>query len=223
MGEVTEKRRRHYSGLDADKATIPAAGKAVGDRFFATDTKIYYFWDGVGWIIIPLDVIIAGMLQTDCVETAKIKNINVTAAKLATNSVETAKIKDLNVTKGKAELGFGRYVPRAVTALDFDQTDFTINSAWHVDGLDLSGIVPVGAVAVHLQLYLKDDAVASSGQFRANATTKVNNLMQNCTVVANQWTVYMHGILYIDADRLADYYFTTGMDNVGVIVLGWFI
>jgi len=45
--------------------------------------------------------IIAAKLATDAVETAKIKNLNVTAAKLATDAVETAKIKDLNVTTDK--------------------------------------------------------------------------------------------------------------------------
>lgn len=40
-------------------------------------------------------------LATDAVETVKIKDANVTAAKLATDAVETVKIKDLNVTTGK--------------------------------------------------------------------------------------------------------------------------
>lgn len=63
MGEIIEKRRRGYSGLDADKASIPAGGKEVNDTYLATDTKILYFWDGVAWIIIPLDVLVAGMAK----------------------------------------------------------------------------------------------------------------------------------------------------------------
>jgi len=58
----------------------PAPGKAELDR--------------AGWLV-------AAHIQSDAIETAKIKDANVTAAKLAANSVETAKIKDANVTAAK--------------------------------------------------------------------------------------------------------------------------
>ena len=45
--------------------------------------------------------VVVGMLATDAVETLKIKDANVTAAKLAADAVETAKIKDANVTAAK--------------------------------------------------------------------------------------------------------------------------
>jgi hypothetical protein len=45
--------------------------------------------------------VVVGMLATDAVETLKIKDANVTAAKLATDAVETVKIKDANVTAAK--------------------------------------------------------------------------------------------------------------------------
>jgi uncharacterized protein YjbI with pentapeptide repeats len=45
--------------------------------------------------------VVVGMLATDAVETLKIKDANVTAAKLAADAVETAKIKDANVTTAK--------------------------------------------------------------------------------------------------------------------------
>jgi len=45
--------------------------------------------------------VVVGMLATDAVETIKIKDANVTAAKLATDAVETVKIKDANVTAAK--------------------------------------------------------------------------------------------------------------------------
>jgi hypothetical protein len=45
--------------------------------------------------------VVVGMLATDAVETVKIKDANVTAAKLATDAVETVKIKDANVTAAK--------------------------------------------------------------------------------------------------------------------------
>ena len=45
--------------------------------------------------------VVVGMLATDAVETLKIKDANVTAAKLAADAVETVKIKDANVTTAK--------------------------------------------------------------------------------------------------------------------------
>jgi uncharacterized protein YjbI with pentapeptide repeats len=45
--------------------------------------------------------VVVGMLATDAVETLKIKDANVTAAKLAADAVETEKIKDANVTAAK--------------------------------------------------------------------------------------------------------------------------
>jgi hypothetical protein len=49
--------------------------------------------------------VVAGMLATDAVETSKIKDANVTAAKLAADAVETAKIKDAAVTSAKIKDG----------------------------------------------------------------------------------------------------------------------
>jgi hypothetical protein len=43
----------------------------------------------------------AAGIGTDAVETAKVKDANITAVKLATDAVETAKIKDANVTLAK--------------------------------------------------------------------------------------------------------------------------
>lgn len=64
---------------------------------------------GVGCInaanLFAAGVIDAAALGTDAVETAKIKDGNVTAVKLATDAVETIKIKDLNVTEGKLAAG----------------------------------------------------------------------------------------------------------------------
>lgn len=50
---------------------------------------------------IGFGTVAAAGLASDAVETAKIKDLNVTAAKLAANAVETAKIKDANVTAAK--------------------------------------------------------------------------------------------------------------------------
>ncbi|MBA7649945.1 hypothetical protein ES703_57744 [subsurface metagenome] len=49
MGDIIEQKRRYYSGVEADMASIPAGGRAVGDQFFATDTKLLYQYDGTNW------------------------------------------------------------------------------------------------------------------------------------------------------------------------------
>lgn len=202
MGEIIEKRRRFYSGLDADKASIPAGGKAIQDVYFATDTKISYFWDSVAWIIIPLDVIVAGMIKTDAVETLKIKNLNVTAA--------------------KAELGFGRYVERLVNAPDKQVGNFITDGTWKVNGLDLSGIVPAGAKAVMLDMMVLDDAVGSQFSVQRDAAHAYNRATV-MTQVANI-LVAAAPVVAIEGDRLLDYYGgNVGFTSIDVTVAGWFI
>lgn len=204
MGVITEQQARHYFGVAADMASVVAACRCAGDVYFQTDTKAAYVWDGAAWVgPVPADWITAAMLKTD--------------------AVETLKIKDLNVTKGKAELGFGRYVPRDVAAVDFLVGDFTVDGAWHADGLDLSSIVTAGAIAVHLELALADGTAGLKGEIRGNATTKVQNTLNNRTQVSGLTTPYMQGIVNIDSNRLLDYFFDTGMDTIVLKVLGWFI
>lgn len=140
---------------------------------------------------------------------------------LGPDSVVTIKIKDLNVTPAKASLGFGRYVPRAAEAVDKGIGDFTADGNWHVNGLDLSGVVPVGAVAVVLRLSLRDDAAGSRLEIRQNVTADEAMLVQY-TQVTNI-TIESHATLPIDGDRLLDYRATNLVFiTIDLIVLGWF-
>ncbi len=242
MGDVIEKKRRYYSGVSADKATIPAGGKALGDRYYATDTGILYFWDTANWIIIPLNVITAGMLQTDSVETLKIKNLNVTegklgplacaeakidnlaisAEKLQTDSVETLKIKALNVTPDKASLGFGRYVPVPTSTWQYAVGDLTADGTWKVNALDFSAIVPAGAIGISLRVSIVDDAVDSVLGIRHDAGSSVS-LRTMRTQVAN----LIHEQTFdlpIESDRLMDYNLSNlAWTGVDIAVIGYFI
>jgi len=252
LGVITQRTCRHYIGADADKASIPAAAKTAGDVFIATDTKYWYQWTGAAWVWIVPDASIvegkigplactegkignlaisAGKIQTNAVETAKIKDLNVTvgklaggitAGKLAADCVETVKIKDLNVTKAKAELGFGRYVPRAVATWDWGIGDFTVDGNVHANGLNCSAIVPVGAIAIHFSIYCRDGSAGSDVILYGNQTTKANNNIDVRTQAVNIAN-FGHGIINCDADRLIDYLITAGMDAVGVSVLGYYI
>ncbi|GAI20204.1 unnamed protein product [marine sediment metagenome] len=121
----------------------------------------------------------------------------------------------------KTGLGY-EYVPRAVAAADITQATLTMDAFWQVDGIDLSGIVPAGAVAAHLRFRIVDDAAAQDAVFRCNDTTKAENRVELYTQVANI-PVESDGILFLDSDRLLDYTIAMGMATVEIFVLGWFI
>ena len=164
--------------------------------------------------------IVAAEIATDAVETAKIKNQAVTNDKLAMNSVETEKIKDGEVTPAKASVGFGRYVPRPAAVWDLQSANFTRDGNWHVDGMDLSSIVPVGAIAIALQIEYAQTTSDSYLIFRQNDTKLPIRLNNQVGIQINSFNV----IMPIDADRLIDYAVNDSLDVViGVAVLGWWI
>lgn len=203
MGVVTEDQRRHYFGTAADMATIVAACRCAGDLYYQTDTKALFIWSGAAWEgPVPADWITAAMLKTD--------------------SVETLKIKALNVTKGKAELGFGRYVPRPVAAHDFGVGNFTTDGTWKVHGMDLTGIVPEGTTGVIFSLLINDDAANSEFRIRRDAADHVA-LFEARTFVVNIGVLNMF-IVPIDSDRLLDYYGANlAFTVINASVVGYFI
>lgn len=114
------------------------------------------------------------------------------------------------------------YIERMVDTSDFTEVDFTCDGNWHVDGLDLSGIVPAGAVAVKLRLALIDDAASSRLVLRRDAAHG-ENIVDATTQVANIWVGRTEDIS-IDANRLLDYQASNLVFTaISVTVLGWFI
>ena len=168
MGEVKEYRKKHWVGLDADKANL--ISPEDGDSYFANDKSKLYYWTGAAW---------------------------------------------------KTGLGY-EFVPRSAIDYDFLIGDLVVDGTWKVDGLDLSGIVPVGAVAVMLHCLVSDDAANTEFSLRANAVTKVSNTITLRTQVANI-SLYGDFVILCDSDRLLDYYASVGMVSIGVTVVGWFI
>lgn len=163
MVDITEQGRRHFTGLEADMASIPSP--VLGDTFSASDSGKRYQHDGANW------------------------------TKLS-------------------------YVDRRVAVDDFDEGDFTTNGVWHADGLDLSAIVPSGAIAVDLKISLTDDAVDSFLTFRPNAVD-ISNVLTVRTQVANI-NIQEFGRFPIDADRKLDYLGSNLVFTViRVSVLGW--
>jgi len=144
----------------------------------------------------------------------------IAAAEIATDAVETAKIKDGAVTPAKASVGFGRYVPRSAAVWDLQSANFTRDGNWHVDGMDISSIVPVGAIAIVLQIEYAQTTSDSYLIFRQNDTRLPIRLNNQVGIQINSFNV----IMPIDADRRIDYAVNDSLDVViGVAVLGWFI
>lgn len=170
MGDITEKRMRHYTGADADKDSIPAGGKSPGDSYHGNDSKKQYYWNGTAW---------------------------------------------------KTGLGY-EYIPISIAVWDWSHATLTLDGAWHVDGLDFGAKgVPVGAVAAHVNIKVKDDAAGQQFAIRPVAGSEVNGV-NLYTQVANIESVF-HGIMRLDADLLADYYGVAGLDAVYIAILGYFI
>ncbi|MBA7650771.1 hypothetical protein ES703_58582 [subsurface metagenome] len=120
----------------------------------------------------------------------------------------------------KTGLGY-EFVPRNPAAPDFTKVDFTLAAGWQVDALDLSGIVPAGAVSVRLRIYYNHAAV-SYFSIRKNAVD-LEVFLQTQVNLANtpdQITQDMN----IDSDRLVDYVGQhTPVTTLDVSVCGWFI
>ena len=94
-------------------------------------------------------------------------------------------IKDMSIFFASWE-GLSGYVKRAnPPATDFDEGDLTIDGDWHE--LDLSGIVPDGAVAVSLIVSIADDAASSLIRFRKpGETTESSHLLRTQVInIAN--------------------------------------
>ena len=176
------------------------------------------------------DSVSAAKIKTGAVTSTEIGAGAVTVLKLGDAAVETVKIKDGNVTTPKiadgsvtpAKLSFipSSFVPRSPAVWDLQSANFTRDGNWHVDGMDLSSIVPVGAIAIALQIEYAQTTSDSYLQFRQNDTKLPIRLNNQVGIQINSFNV----IMPIDADRLIDYAVNDSLDVViGVAVLGWWI
>lgn len=170
MADVLEVKRKHYSGLDADKAGITGV---LGDTYAANDSGKAYYWNDA-------------------------------------------------LSAWKTGLGY-EFVPRRAADIDKTLVDFTTDGNYKINGLDLSGIVPAGAVAVALKVALSDDAANSFFHIRTNATDSDENTLSSRTQVATI-TIYNNGVIPIDSDRLLDYQGSNLVFiAINVTVIGWWI
>lgn len=121
-----------WSGSTAPSDTLTVIGQFWADTSSGVVLKILESKSPDVWKIVPTQgdgQVNAATLATDAVESAKIKDLNVTTAKLAllavdtaqlaADAVETAKIADLNVTTAKINdlaVATGKLAASAVTA-----------------------------------------------------------------------------------------------------------
>ncbi len=182
MGDITEKRRRHYSGVAADRLTIPAGGKAVGDWFLATDTGIIYYWDGATWVdVTDLSAVIQNVVPA-ATNVISLGSAAKHWAYLYTRSLYVDPTfgvsSDLNPdTQNAYDLGGGTWPWRNLYALNAYLTnlkqDLAVDAGIKVDGVDISAhkhTAAAGDAPKILVTGLANDAVETIKIKDANVT-----------------------------------------------------
>ena len=160
--------------------------------------------------------------------TAQAAIDSLSAVSGATNEHVLTKDTATGNAKWKVATGSGGmdYVDRGdPSAWDFDVTDFTADNTWRT--FDLSSIVPSGAIAVHLMIYLRDDVANSEFLFRKNGNSNPHNAGRINTQVADI-DIRQDIIVTCDANRVLQYKAQTGGGSAGftyvfVIIRGWWI
>jgi hypothetical protein len=114
------------------------------------------------------------------------------------------------------------YVDRGdPSASDFTLASLTTNGAWQ--DLDLSAIVPAGAVSVHMTVQIRDDATDSWVSFRKNGNSNAINAANIPTQVANL-NLENELIVTLDANRVIEYSAkNTTFTAISIKIRGWFL
>lgn len=105
--------------------------------------------------------------------------------------------------------------------VDYTIVDLTADGAWHT--LDLSGIIPEGATAVNLQVFIANNQAQKTLLFRPDGNINTAN---NATVVTQ---VGFFGIpancpIALSADRKIEYTFAVGGWLLAdLTVCGWWL
>lgn len=108
------------------------------------------------------------------------------------------------------------------TDWDFEFADFELDATWR--DLDLSSVVPSGAVAVLLRVEVRDDGGNNIFMLRENGNSNNFNVGRITSQVA---AVYMRAdvIVACDSNRIIEYYggTTTTWNTVYITIAGWWI
>jgi len=102
---------------------------------------------------------------------------------------------------------------------DYRETDLTQDGTFY--DLDLSSIVPAGAVAVLLRLIVQDGIVDAELELRKNGNTNAINVGRITTIVANIPAV-LDAVVACDSNRVVEYKTkNTPFDIIAITVKGW--
>ncbi|KKN03290.1 hypothetical protein LCGC14_1109260, partial [marine sediment metagenome] len=101
---------------------------------------------------------------------------------------------------------------------DYLESDLTLDGTWN--DLDLSAIVSAGAAAVLLAVQIKDNLVGPEIEFRENGDTNIYNRSRARTVISNVYFGY-DLIVAVDGNRVIEYKGNPGIDNIFIIIRGW--
>ena len=105
-------------------------------------------------------------------------------------------------------------------AYDFTVSNFTTDGDPHE--LDLSSIIPAGAIAAHIFLAIRDGAAESYILFLKKGTAYTRNRLFIQTQVANL-EIEIEGIVALGADRKVKYISSNlAFDTINFEVKGWF-
>lgn len=103
---------------------------------------------------------------------------------------------------------------------DFAIGDLIVDGAYHP--LDLSPIVPVGAVAVKLCVSIVSGNANQSIYFKKNGNTNGINIDAVSIGVAAGNAVHCVTV-FCDSDRKIEYYATSGLSTINIAVCGWIL
>lgn len=115
----------------------------------------------------------------------------------------------------------GIFVPRSTAAA----YDFAIGSGLTANGtyisLDLSDIVPSGAKAVAIRAYIKDNLSTSVFLVRRDSSSGVTGTLAYSSIVNTYMFVFAP--VAISSNRTVEYTITSGTDEAGIVITGWFL
>lgn len=104
---------------------------------------------------------------------------------------------------------------------DFTKVDLTTDGNWHE--LDMSSVIPKGAIAAVLAVRVLDDGVGNSLTIRPKAHSYPYHRFRNYQDTINQASSEQ-GIVFFDTDRAIEYLGSNvEFTSIEITVIGWWI
>lgn len=169
-------------------------------------------------------------IDDEAIDTDKLEDGAVTPPKLeAIDTPADGETPTYNAAQAKFEWkapaappAVGVYVPRPANTFDINIGLLVRDGSLQIDGLDLSGIVPAGALAVELEVWVYGPVTESDIRIFRNQTYQYNRAVARLAPGMDFGLCY-HFIVPIDADRKLDYTIQGSTLQGMITVVGWFI